>query len=517
MTDVSAPTALLRRLEQAASHFPLGSDELAELVARGQGPLLARLAELARDQVGTDLTWLLIVATTATFPTPTEFRRAHRALRISRPGWAHRAILAAGYRNPPSPELIDAEMDLVTNAVIVDVDFCAKHAHNTGIQRVVRQTMARWSRDHDVVPVAWTDGSEAMRRLEPVELGRVVAYGSAEEVTEPGPVRLVVPWRSSVVMLEVPWKHLCGPLEALAEFSGNRVGVLGYDAIPIVSADTVPDLETERFVKYLSVVKHTDRVAGISAAATEEFAGFVSAVTAQGLPGPSTVSVPLPVDIPDAIAAPVPSAAKTMPSVLCVGSHEPRKNHGAVLFAAEALWREGLRFSLTFIGGGSLWYTRRFDREIDRLRRDGHPVQVLRGVDDATLLRAYGDADFTVFPSLHEGYGLPVAESLALGVPVITSNYGSTAEIAADGGCLVIDPRDDDELTDAMRRLLTDPAVLADLRTQITRRPRRTWDDFAAELWTELVEPLAGTPTQQEPDRAAPTDDEPREVPDASS
>jgi glycosyltransferase involved in cell wall biosynthesis len=293
------------------------------------------------------------------------------------------------------------------------------------------------------------------------------------------------------VLLEVPWQHLCAPLEALAEFSGNRVGLVGYDAIPVVSADTVPDAETERFVKYLSVVKHTDRVAGISAAATEEFAGFVSAVTAQGLAGPSTISVPLPVDVPDASATSQPSASKSIPSVLCVGSHEPRKNHGAVLFAAETLWREGLQFSLTFIGGGSLWYTRRFDQEIGRLRKSGHPVQVLRGVDDATLLGAYHDADFTVFPSLHEGYGLPVAESLALGVPVITSNYGSTAEIAADGGCLVIDPRDDDDLAAAMRSLLTDPAALAELRAQIARRPRRTWDDFAAELWTGLVEPLA--------------------------
>lgn len=494
MTEASAPTALLRRLEQAAAHFPLPAEEVAELVARGQGPLLARLAELARDQVGTDLTWLLLVATTATFPTSGDFRRAHRALRISKPGWAHRAILAAGYRNPPSPDVIDADLDIVTGSVVVDVDFCAKHAHNTGIQRVVRQTMARWSRDHDaeIVPVAWTDHGESLRQLSPVERGRVVAYGTPEQPTEgePEPTRLVVPWRSSLVLLEVPWMHLCGPLEALAEFSGNRVGVLGYDAIPVVSADTVPIGETERFVKYLSVVKHTDRLAGISAAATEEFAGFVSAVSAQGLEGPTTVSVPLPVDIPDAAAAPADHDAKTMPSVLVVGSHEPRKNHGAVLFAAEALWREGLQFSLTFIGGGSLWYTRRFDKEIDRLKRAGHPVEVLRGIDDARLLRAYDEADFTVFPSLHEGYGLPVAESLALGVPVITSNYGSTAEIAADGGCLVIDPRDDDDLTAAMRTLLTDPERLAELRAEITRRPRRTWDDFAAELWTQLVEPL---------------------------
>jgi glycosyltransferase involved in cell wall biosynthesis len=482
--------ALLRRLEQAASHFPLPQSEVDDLVARGQGPLLASLAQLAREQVGTDLTWLLLIAVTATFPSSTEFRRAHRALRISTPELAHRAILAAGYRNPPGPGLIDAELEIVSDEVVVDVDFCAKYSHNTGIQRVVRQTMARWSRAHDPVPVAWTDGGEAMRHLDPVELGRVVAYGTPEGVHERQPVKLVVPWRSVVVIPEVPAMRLCAPLEALAEFSGNRVGILGHDAIPVVSGDTVPDEETERFVKFLSVVKHADRLAGVSASAAGEFAGFVTAVTAQGLPGPSTVAVPLPVDVPDGASMPAPDPSKTMPSVLCIGSQEPRKNHGAVLFAAETLWRDGLTFSLTFVGGGSLWYTRRFDREIDRLRKAGHPVEVLRGIDDAAMLAKYGSADFTVFPSLHEGFGLPVAESIALGVPVITSNYGSTAETAAGGGCLVVDPRDDDDLADAMRRLLTDPAELEELRAQIARRPRRTWDDFAAELWTALVEPL---------------------------
>ncbi len=126
------------------------SREIAELVARGRGALLARLADLARDQIGTDLTWLLIVATTATFPTPTAIPPGSPCTPHL---WAGSGpIVTSSPRaiaSPPAEGLIDAELDIVSSAVVVDVDFCAKNAHNTGIQRVVRQTMSRWSREHD--------------------------------------------------------------------------------------------------------------------------------------------------------------------------------------------------------------------------------------------------------------------------------------------------------------------------------------------------------------------------------
>jgi glycosyltransferase involved in cell wall biosynthesis len=251
----------------------------------------------------------------------------------------------------------------------------------------------------------------------------------------------------------------------------------------------LPSAETERFVRYLTILKHSDRVVGISDAATEEFAGFGDTLAAQGLTAPTAVSVRLPVDLPDETQGGAPSD-NTSPLVLCVGSQEPRKNHRAILFAAEMLWREGLQFRLRFVGGGSLSYTRDFDRRIRKLRKEGRAVEVLRGVNDAVLLASYRDARFTVFPSLHEGYGLPVAESLAQGVPAITTSYGSTAEIAADGGCLTVDPRDDDQLINAMRSLLVDDVELDRLLAECRTRPAHTWDEYVDELWNALVEPL---------------------------
>ncbi len=267
----------------------------------------------------------------------------------------------------------------------------------------------------------------------------------------------------------MPFEGLCSPLEALAQYSGNRVAMLGYDTIPVVSADTVPEAETERFVKYLAVVKHADLVVGISETAAAEFEGFSSAVTAQGLPGPLTAAVTLPVDI--RMRWPIRPTPAHLGARCCAL---------AVRSRARTTWRcstrlrcsgAGIEFDLVFIGNGSAWYVRIFDRAVARLRRRGREVTVLRHVDDAALLAQYERAAFTVFPSIHEGYGLPVAESLALGVPVITTSYGSTAEIARDGGCLTVDPRDDDALVAAMRSLLTDPARLAELRRGDRRPP----------------------------------------------
>ena len=67
------------------------------------------------------------------------------------------------------------------------------------------------------------------------------------------------------------------------------------------------------------------------------------------------------------------------------------------------------------------------------LQADGRPVESLSAADDDLLWGAYRLARFTVFPSINEGFGLPVAESLGLGTPVITSNFGSMREIAEAG------------------------------------------------------------------------------------
>jgi glycosyltransferase involved in cell wall biosynthesis len=183
----------------------------------------------------------------------------------------------------------------------------------------------------------------------------------------------------------------------------------------------------------------------------------------------------------------------TMPMVLVVGSHEPRKNHLAVLQAAELLWREGLRFSISFVGGNA-WNSESFSQRLRELRDGGRPVQSISALSDSALWAAYRLAHVSVFPSLNEGFGLPVAESLASGTPVITAAFGSMREIAGNGGALLIDPRDDRDITDALRRLLTDDELHAELSAQTAQVERKSWDRYAAEIWDYLMTEDDATP-----------------------
>nr|BFF09065.1 hypothetical protein GCM10025699_03680 [Microbacterium flavescens] len=94
-----------------------------------------------------------------------------------------------------------------------------------------------------------------------------------------------------------------------------------------------------------------------------------------------------------------------------------------------------------------------------------------------------------MFPSFYEGFGLPVAESLASGTPCITSGFGSMKEIAEGGGAILVNAYSDDDIREKMRLLLTDDALIQRLRAEAARSPR-TWDDYATDLWDELVVPL---------------------------
>ena len=127
------------------------------------------------------------------------------------------------------------------------------------------------------------------------------------------------------------------------------------------------------------------------------------------------------------------------------------------------------------------------DRQLRNLEQAHRPVRRRDAVSDDELWQAIREASFTVFVSLHEGFGLPVSESLACGTPVITTRYGSQGQIAEHGGCLTVDPRNDEELIRAMRTMLTDPATELRLRAEAVARPQRSWLDYADELWSILV------------------------------
>jgi glycosyltransferase involved in cell wall biosynthesis len=441
--------------------------------------------------------WLVLAVLTGYLPAPPE---VHTLVRSGPLGDGFRFICA----------LLDAygefgavewpAVEVVLDQVVVDLHHTARNLFATGIQRVSREAARRWQRDHEITVVGWTVGYGAYRRLDPGEV-EIALHGRAPISLPPRrALALTLDHRQDVV---VPWKcvHIVPELPAeterarryqgFAEFSGCTTGLIGHDCVPLMAAETCAEGMTLGFAKYLAAAARVDRIATVSKTAALEYEGWRSMLAGIGLSGPEIRAIRNAAEARSSTAEDIEAAQELMsvgslPVVLTVGSHEPRKNHLPLLHAAETLWREGLEFTLTFVGGNS-WNSDLFNDRVAELQRRNRPVQVVLSVSDELLWAAYRVAYCTVFPSIHEGFGLPIAESLACGTPVITSNYGAMREGGEAGGALFIDPRDDGDLTAALRRILTDRSLRDRLATEAANIPVRTWDDFAAETWDYFV------------------------------
>lgn len=452
------------------------------------GPTPEDPASLRADvaaRIGTDehLWWLALAVLRANLPTPAEVLRFRRRAELDGP-----AAALASLRGGADVRRVR----VVRRRVLVDVDHLARTTMITGIQRVAHETGRRWHRDHGVSFVVWTRDRTSMRLTTVGETARTLGRPVPPEDPGDPDDAVVVPWRCHWILPEIALEEeRTGRLQAMARWARCATGVIGHDAIPMTTSETCPADVPGRFMNMLTAVRHMGRLWTNSRAARAEFEGWRTMVTGLGLPGPALHTGALPVEA----AAPSEAALErvalthttpTVPMVLVVGSHEPRKNHVAVLTAAELLWRAGAEFTLVFVGGNT-WKSETFEALQARLEALGRPITTARGLADDELWALYRLARFTVFPSVNEGFGLPVAESLASGTPVITTRFGSMAEIAEDGGALLVDPHDPEDLAAAMGRLLEEDALHARLVREARSRPRRTWDDYAAETWEFFV------------------------------
>ena len=479
-------------------------------VPAGDDALLPRAVEEALAGADRSRVWLALAVLTGRLPLDEDVVETHRRLRLDGPGRALAPNLRATTWLLSRDRHRPVHVEVVTGATTVDVHHTSQTDLATGIQRVARETARRWHRDHTVELVGWTADYTALRRLDAASLRRATgghgpdAVEGPEPPLTPGPDRdpltprhgttVVVPWSGCHLTLELATEEpRTARMLALARHSGNRTGVIGFDTVPLTSAETAGEGMGGAFAKSLAAVREMDRVATISEGAAVEYRGWREMLAGAGLPGPGIEAVSLPV----AAGAPTPAALAearsrftvgSLPMVLVVGSHEPRKNHLAVLHAAEVLWRRGVQFSLVLVGGNA-WKSERFTETLSGLRGAGRPIDSVRGLSDDVLWAAYRLAAVVLFPSLNEGFGLPVAEGLASGTPVITSRYGSMAEIAAYGGALLVDPRDDHDIARALEQVLTEPRLHAELAAQAAARPLRTWDDYARDLWQYLAQP----------------------------
>lgn len=164
---------------------------------------------------------------------------------------------------------------------------------------------------------------------------------------------------------------------------------------------------------------------------------------------------------------------------ISVGTLQPRKNIERTISAHRLLSQaERLRSPLMIVGRAG-WKCDEALRLIDEDAATG-AVRWLQHVPDADLLAVLKLATALVFPSLGEGFGLPVLEAFAAGVPVITSNTTSLPEVTGDAA-IAINPLDVDQLKEAMRQVLQDEALVKRLKARGLKRAQSfTWQACTA-------------------------------------
>lgn len=447
--------------------------------ARAAAALLPALVAAAIPSRAAAERWLLFTAVHTRYPSVAEFLRFSRALQSRSLESSIEALLLSCLR--ARGPFVASGMRVVTDMPVVEVYSAATTDYVSGIQRVVRETVPRWAAKRPVMLARWNDEDYALQSLTARESARAAGPGRADAVS--ADPELIVPYRTDVVFLDAPRGSKADGWAAMARFSGNRVHHVGYDLIPLTSADLREYGESLDSTALISVVKHSHSVACISEATAAEFAGYVQTLPAQGLDGPEVRAVPLPeVTVVHGARRGVRKGGTGDPVVIvCPGTREKHKNHEAILWAAERLWRDGLEFELRFMGRMGRDHTSFVDVQT-RLMKRGRRIVELGPVSDEVLWEELARADAVVFVSLQEGFGLPVVEALSVGTPVMTTSYGSQGEIARGGGCLTVDPRDDKSMTEGLRRLVSEPELRAQLRAEIPSRPQRSWDDYADEL-----------------------------------
>ncbi len=180
-----------------------------------------------------------------------------------------------------------------------------------------------------------------------------------------------------------------------------------------------------------------------------------------------------------------------------LGTIEPRKNIyrmvGAYAKCVSRLKAEGKEAPKLVLGGKLGWY---YDEILERIKRENieDNIRLLGYVDENEKPELYSGALAFLFPSLYEGFGLPIAEAMACGTPVLTSNSTSLVEIAGESAVLC-DPLSEDDIAEGMYRLAVEPDLRERLSKSGSQRAKEfDWDSSAEGLYELYKKVLTETP-----------------------
>lgn len=249
-------------------------------------------------------------------------------------------------------------------------------------------------------------------------------------------------------------------------WAGPRVATF-HDLFVLTGEYSTPEFRARFAAQARDAAARADLIVAVSEFTREQVISLLGA-------GPARVrTIPHGVR---ALAAPAGVAREKV--ILNAGAIQKRKNIARLVEAFEAIdsdWR------LVLIGSDGYGSESIHARIASSRARER--ISVLGYVSTEELAAWYARAAIFAFPSLDEGFGMPILEAMAAGTAVLTSNRSATAEVAGDAA-LTIDPENSEELIFGLRRLTEDAALRAELVSRGLRRASQfTWEKAVGETW----------------------------------
>ena len=384
----------------------------------------------------------------------------------------------------------------ITKILLVDVSNASIDTANSGVIRVTRR-LTRELQNYDdqlVLPVWWDAKAREYRLINgdrhsllasysgpTTGMSHVIATGT--ELSLEQILHQLGSSKSMELTLFMPEVNMSGEAENCLHWAtqrGARTIAILYDLIPINHPNYCSETLLKQFPVYLHALAQVDQVVAISGNSLEDFKEYLAK---RNLPSPRRMDlIWLPGQlgsIERTTTAPKTSADGPL-SIVCLCTIEPRKNHRS-LIAGYTRFRErhpDVDCRLVLIGNAYhgaddlLLYVREAEAADESIKWRGP-------LGDADVVEAMNSAAFTVYPSLVEGFGLPILESLWVATPCLCHNDGVMAEIAAGGGCLMVDMADPDAIADGLALMACDASMRATLARQATDRTIMDWKGYA--------------------------------------
>jgi len=262
-----------------------------------------------------------------------------------------------------------------------------------------------------------------------------------------------------------------------------------HDLIPLTAPFTTLNNRAEYMTLHKKIIRHADQFAVISQKTKEDLISIFGVhedritTTYQSVYIPDSVLDTKDSDVCEEIRSTFNLDWKSY--FIHFGAIEPKKNLGRIV---EAYLSTGSQSPLVVVGSRG-WLDEDETALINQIKRIGgasaERIYLYEYMSRRMLLNLIRGAKATFFPSLYEGFGLPILESMALGTPTLTSKDGATAEVAGEAA-LLVDPYDVDSIASGMRALDAD----TDLLTALSERGKARAKVFNAQAYAERLDTL---------------------------